>query len=266
MSTRKSAVWLIASAIVLAPWLPCAQAETEIKPGAMFKDCPECPEMVVIPPGSFDMGSDNGNANERPVHHVNIGKKFAMGKTEVTQRQWEAIMGSNPSGFKNCSDKCPVERVSWEDAQEFIQKLNAKTGKQYRLPTEAEWEYACRAGGNNEYCGSDNLASVAWYGAYAIPEGNSGKTTHSVAQKKANAFGLYDMTGNVYEWVEDSYHENYNDAPTDGSEWQGNGKERVLRGSSWNGRPSEERATGREKSLPIYTDDDDGFRLVRELP
>jgi formylglycine-generating enzyme required for sulfatase activity len=267
MFTSKNAAWLIASAfVILAPWLQSAQAETARKPGTTFKDCPDCPEMVVIPAGSFEMGSNNGSKNEQPVHRVIIKKPFAMGKTEVTQKQWQAIMGDNPSGFKDCGDKCPVERVSWNDAQEFIDRLNTKTGKQYRLPSEAEWEYACRAGGNNEYCGSDNLAGIGWYGAYAKPEGNSGKTSHVVGGKKANAFGLYDMTGNVYEWVEDSYHENYINAPTDGSAWDGDGKERVLRGSSWNGRPAEERATSRERSLPIYQDDDDGFRVVRDLP
>src|SRR5208283_145707 len=112
--------------------------------GTTFRDCPDCPEMVVIPAGSFDMGSSKGN--EQPVHRVTITKAFLMGKTEVTQGQWRAIMNNNPSSFNNCGDNCPVEIVSWDEVQEFIEKLNAKTGKQYRLPSEAEWEYACRAG------------------------------------------------------------------------------------------------------------------------
>jgi len=120
-----------------------------------FRDCPDCPEMVIIPAGSFDMGSNNGEVNEKPVHRVTIAKPFAMGMTEVTQGQWKAVMGNNPSSFSNCGDTCPVEQVSWNDVQGFLQKLNAKTGKQYRLPSEAEWEYACRAEGKQEYCGSD---------------------------------------------------------------------------------------------------------------
>ena len=126
------------------------------------KDCPECPDMVELTAGSFDMGSDNGEADEKPVHRVTIAKPFAIGKTEVTQAQWLAVMGTNPSNFNLCGETCPVEQVSWNDAQVYIQKLNAKTGKQYRLPTEAEWEYACRAGTQQEFCGSDNADNVAW--------------------------------------------------------------------------------------------------------
>jgi formylglycine-generating enzyme required for sulfatase activity len=254
------------SILFLTTWLPNAFAEPEMKPGSIFKDCPNCPEMVVIPSGSYDRGAENGDEDEKPVQRVTIEKYFAIGKTEVTQGQWKEIMGNNPSGFKNCGDNCPVEKVSWEDTQIFIKKLNAKTGKQYRLPSEAEWEYACRGGEKYQYCGSDNLDSVAWYGAYLNPVGNSGPTTHPVATKKPNAFGLYDMTGNVFEWVEDSYHSNYNKSPVDGSAWQGNGYERVLRGSSWNGMPQDERAAGRERNLPVYRDDDDGFRIARNIP
>jgi len=243
-----------------------ANADSELKPGTVFRDCPTCPEMVIIPAGSYTRGSENGDENEKPIQRVTIAKAFAVGKTEVTQGQWKAIMGNNPSGFKNCGDNCPVEKVSWEDVHIFIQKLNTKTGKQYRLPSEAEWEYACRGGENYKYCGSDNLDSVAWYGAYANPKGTSSNSTNPVATKKPNAFGLFDMSGNVYEWVEDSYHPTYVNSPTDGSVWQGNGSERVLRGSSWNGSAQDLRATSRERSLPVYRDDDDGFRLARTLP
>ena len=169
----------------------------DMTPGKIFKDCTDCPEMVVVPAGSFDMGSNN-DTNEKPVHRVTINRAFAIGKTEVTQGQWKAIMGNNPSKFVECGDNCPVEQVSWDDAQAFIEKLNTKTGKKYRLPSEAEWEYACRAGGQHEYCGGNNLDSIAWYGALAKPAGNSNKTTNPVAAKQANAFGLYDMSGNVW--------------------------------------------------------------------
>ncbi|TAN83626.1 MAG: formylglycine-generating enzyme family protein [Gallionella sp.] len=230
--------------------------------GKIFKDCDDCPEMVVIPAGSFDMGSNN-DPNEMPVHRVTISHAFALGKTEVTQGLWKAIMGDNPSKYINCGDNCPVEQVNWEDAQEFIQKLNAKTGKQYRLPSEAEWEYACRAGAQQKYCGSDNLDSVGWYGALATPAGNSGKTPNPVATKQANAWGLYDMSGNVWEWVEDSYHDSYNGAPADGSAWQGDGAMRTPRGGSWS---YAQHAAKRGGSAPKYRYSTIGFRLARTLP
>jgi formylglycine-generating enzyme required for sulfatase activity len=154
------------------------------------RDCAECPEMVSIP---------------------SLG--ISIGKYEVTQGQWKAIMGTNPSSFTACGDDCPVEQVSWDDVQAFIVKLNQRTGKQYRLPSEKEWEAACRAGGQHEYCGSDTVDEVAWY------DENSGKSTHPVGKKKPNAFGLYDMSGNVWEWVQDCY--------------DGNCTHRVLRGGSW---------------------------------
>ena len=232
----------------------------ELRPGKVFKDCADCPEMVVIPAGSFEMGSNTGDSDEKPVHTVRIGQPFAIGKTEVTQGQWRALMGNNPSSFSNCGDSCPVEKVSWNDAQEYIKKLNAKTGKTYRLPSEAEWEYACRAGGAHTYCGSDNLDSVAWYG------NNSGSKTHPVAQKQANAFGLYDMSGNVWEWVEDSYHNGYNGAPMDGSVWAGDGAKRVLRGGSWFVEPQLARAAIRFRDVPAYRSSGFGFRLARMLP
>jgi len=230
--------------------------------GRIFKDCADCPEMVVVPAGRFDMGS-NGDPTEMPVHRVTISRAFAIGKTEVTQGQWIAIMGDNPSKYTNCGDNCPVEMVNWDDAQAFIQKLNGKTGKKYRLPSEAEWEYACRAGGNHTYCGSDSPDSIAWYGGLAKPAGNSGKTTNPVATKQPNAFGLYDMSGNVWEWVEDDYHENYNGAPVDGSVWQGDGTMRVPRGGSWSYLQN---AAKRGGSEPKYRFGTIGFRLARTLP
>jgi formylglycine-generating enzyme len=124
----------------------------------------------------------------------------SFGKYEVTQAQWEAVMGNNPAYFKQCGESCPVESVSWNDVQEFIKKLNQQTGKTYRLPTEAEWEYAARSGGKSEkYSGGNNVDSVAWY------NGNSGKQTHPVGRKQPNGLGIYDMSGNVWEWVEDIY-------------------------------------------------------------
>lgn len=229
------------------------------KTATTFRDCAECPEMVVIPPGGFDMGSNNGDADEKPVHRVTIGSAFALGKTEVTQTQWKAIMNTNPSKVLGCAN-CPVDNVSWKDAEDFIQKLNAKTGKQYRLPSEAEWEYACRAGGQEEYCGSNDIGAVAWYG------GNSDQISHPVATKQANAFGLYDMNGNVWEWVEDSYHASYNGAPADGSAWGGDSALRVLRGGFWGYGPKFTRAAIRGKGEPRLRFFFFGFRLARTLP
>jgi formylglycine-generating enzyme required for sulfatase activity len=239
---------------------------------AVIRDCPTCPEMVVLPAGSFDMGASNGDADEYPVHRVTIAQSFAIGKTEVTQIQWRAVMqdqsrsiaGNDPSYFSSCGEDCPVEQVSWNDIQIFIQKLNAKTRKQYRLPSEAEWEYACRAGTRLQYCGSDDADSVAWYGGAA----DTGviKATAPVAGKQANAFGLYDMSGNVWEWVGDSYHDNYRGAPSDARAWQSDGKRRVLRGGSWFNEPQSLRATGRYKEAPAFRSKFVGFRLVRSLP
>lgn len=237
-------------------------ANSSTKAGTIMKDCAKCPELVVIPPGSFDMGS-NDEPNEMPVHRVTISHAFALSKTEVTQGQWKSIMGNNPSKFANCGDNCPVEQVSWDDVQEFIEKLNTKTGKKFRLPSEAEWEYACRAGGQHKFCGGDDMDSLGWYGGLAKPVGNSGPTTNPVATKQANAFGLYDMSGNVWEWVEDVYHDNYNGAPTDGSAWQGESLLHVPRGGSWSYLQP---ASKRGGSEPDYRFSTIGFRLARSLP
>ena len=220
--------------------------------GRVFKDCPDCPEMVIIPAGSFEMGGTS--SYELPVHRVTL-RSFSMGKTEVTQGQWRAVMGSNPSKFSNCGDTCPVEHVSWEDAKEFVSRLNAKTGKTYRLPSEAEWEYACRAGGRHEYCGSDSADNVGWY---------SGKATNPVAGKQANAWGLHDMSGNVWEWTEDCWNHNYTNAPTDGSVWtSGNCSLRVVRGGSWLYSPPELRAAYRNTNTTAGRSFNGGFRVAR---
>ena len=172
--------------------------------------------------------SSQPNADEQPQHQVSV-KAFAMGKYEVTQEQWYAVMGNLPSSFKGRT--LPVEQVTWNDAQEFVRRLGAKTGKTYRLPSEAEWEYAARAGSRTEWSFGDNeneLGRYAWFNA------NSGSTTHPVGEKLPNAFGLHDMHGNVWEWTEDCWNENYNGAPSDGSVWSaGDCSRRVLRGGSW---------------------------------
>ena len=222
------------------------------------------PEMVVIPEGEFDMGSNDFD-DEKPIHKVRVNKPFALGKTEVTQTQWRQVMDKDPPTpkdlFKDCGD-CPVERVSWDDAQEFIKKLNVMTGKQYRLPSEAEWEYAAKAGGNSKYAGSDDIDSVAWYGK------NSDRKTHAVAQRKANAWGLYDMSGNVWEWVEDSYHDSYVGAPDDGAAWKSGSnswEKKVKKGGSRYSPPHIPRVAYRGWHVTSMYDDIDGFRLARML-
>lgn len=212
--------------------------------------------MVFIKGGCFDMGDSfgDGNADEKPVHQVCVDD-FYMGKYEVTQREWRDVMGSNPSYFKNC-DNCPVEQVSWDVVQEFMRKLNSRTGQNYRLPTEAEWEYAARSGGKREkWAGTsseDELGDYAWY------DKNSGSKTHPVGQLKPNGLALYDMSGNVWEWVEDLYDENYyRESPKDNPTGSRRGQFRVLRGGSWDNNPRDARVSIRVRF------DSDGFRVVR---
>lgn len=235
-------------------------------PGQSFRDCDDCPEMVVVHAGSFKMGADKNfeeaSDDETPLHSVSITRPFALGKHEVTQGEWVAVMGDNPSKFKGRSR--PVEQVSWNDAQEFIKKLNAKTGKQYRLPSEAEWEYAARAGSQSVYSFGDDKGQL---GGYAWFNGNSGDETHPVGQLKPNRFGLYDMHGNVWEWVQDCYNNSYRGAPGDGSAWTaGDCGRRVRRGGSWYGDPSGLRAANRLNYDAGDRDDYGGFRVARTLP
>jgi formylglycine-generating enzyme required for sulfatase activity len=215
-------------------------------------------EFVLIPAGSFMMGSTNGDADERPVHKVTIEYPFYMGKYEVTQAQWQAVMGNNPSHFKDC-DNCPVEQVSWDDAQGFIRKLNQMNdGYRYRLPTEAEWEYACRAGTTGDY-GAGNLSEMAWHFE------NSGSKTHAVGSKQPNAWSLADMHGNVWEWCEDWYHQTYSGAPTDGTAWLSGGEQRaarVRRGGSWYHYATYLRSANRGWGILDSDLDAVGFRVV----
>ena len=156
-------------------------------------------------------------ADDSGIEMVKLPSGILMGKYEVTQGQWQKTMGNNPSHFSNCGDNCPVEEVSWDDVQTFIAKLNSQTGKHYRLPTRDEWFSACQAGGSNEYCGSDSINAVAWYAD------NSADTTHAAGQKQANAWGLYDMSGNVSEWISSSCTKNCSKAAL-GFSWQESGR------------------------------------------
>jgi formylglycine-generating enzyme required for sulfatase activity len=216
-------------------------------------------KLVYIPPGEFMMGSNDGDSDEKPVHKVRISKGFYMGVYEVTQAQWQAVMGTNPSNFKG--DNLPVETVSWNDATEFCKKLSQKEGRTYRLPTEAEWEYACRADSNTRFCFGDNdsgLDDYAWYGYE-----KSGKQTHPVGQKKPNAFGLYDMHGNVWEWCQDWYDEDYySRSPEVDPQGHDTGSARVLRGGSWGISPGACRSVDRSWFTPVNRGYSIGSRII----
>lgn len=221
-------------------------------------------EMIAIPGGSFLMGSEDFD-NTKPVHSVKLSP-FHIGKFQVTQAQWKALMGNNPSHFKG--DTLPVEQVSWTDAFEFCLKLSEKTGNEYRLPTEAEWEYACLAGSTGKYCFGDDealLKDYAWF------RENSGDKTHPVGEKKPNNWGLHDMHGNVWEYCSDWYDENYyaelsKKGEAVNPQGPANGIHRVLRGGSWRDLPLGARAVYRSSRHPASRFFNPGFRVVVARP
>ena len=235
---------------------PSAKATFKIEQEGIFSTY----EMVFVAGGTFTMGatSEQGSDaydNESPTHIVTLSSYY-IGKTEVTQKQWQNVMGSNPSSFKG--DEMPVENVSWNDCQTFINKLNQLTGKNFRLPTEAEWEYAARGGNKSKgykYSGSNTIGNVAWY------SGNSSSRTHPVATKQANELGLYDMSGNVYEWCQDwygSYPSSSQANPTGPT----SGSCRVLRGGGWSSYAAYCRVSYRNYCDPTFRNYDIGFRLA----
>ena len=232
----------------------------KVAAGSVIKDCAKCPEMVVIPAGSFYMGSEK-NSEEKPQHLVQI-QTFAIGKYEVTGDQWFAVMGYDPSAKRGRN--LPVEQVSWGDVQRFITFLNRKTGQKYRLPSESEWEYAARAGTDTEWSfGNDESKS----GNYAWHDRNSEGKTQTVGQKLPNEFGLFDMHGNVWEWVQDCRHETYAGAPADGSAWTTgcSSNRRVRRGGTWVITPTSVRSASRGSFSPDVGSSFGGFRLARDL-
>ena len=222
-------------------------------------------QMVRIEGGTFTMGCQGGffgecAADEKPAHQVTV-HSFELSKYEVTQEVWVVVMGENPSHFQDCPH-CPVEQVSWEDVQAFLQKLNVGGGR-YRLPSEAEWEYAARGGPQSQgyaYAGSGTLDAVGWYAE------NSGEKPHPVGQKQANELGLYDLSGNVYEWVQDCWNETYQGGPRDGQAWErGDCSRRVLRGGSWVSKPRPLRSAYRGRNTADARGNDGGFRLARSV-
>ena len=219
-------------------------------------------DMVYVKGGTFTMGAtaeqgSDAYSNEKPTHSVTLSDYY-IGKYEVTQAQWRAVMGSNPSKWKG--DNLPVENVSWNDIQKFIKKLNAQTGKKFRLPTEAEWEYAARGGNQSKgykYSGSNSISEVAWY------DGNSGDKTHPVGQKSPNELGIYDMSGNVWEWCQDWYSSSaYSSSSQTNPTGPNSGSHRVLRGGSWDNAASRSRVSDRGNNSPDDRFNRGGFRLV----
>lgn len=228
-------------------------------------------EMIKIPSGEFLMGSPfgDGNNSEYPQHLVNISE-FYLGKYPITQPQWQIIIGNNPAYFKEqlsiftnqgVLGHFPVESVSWHDCQDFCQKLSQKTGKFFKLPSESQWEYACRAGATTRYYFGNSqaqLAEFAWY------QDNSHNKIQSVGKKAPNNWGLYDLLGNVWEWCEDSWANSYHNTPIDGMAWEGNNqkKKKILRGGSWFDSALQCRCSNRSKYHPINKISNIGFRVV----
>jgi formylglycine-generating enzyme required for sulfatase activity len=240
------------------------QTEADLlRPGRVFRDCPDvCPEMVVLPDGEFTMGSNHYNS-ESPPHRVTIRPPFAMGKFEVTFAEWDACAAEGgckhwPGDQRWGRGRRPVINVSWHDAKGYTAWLSRKTGKTYRLLSEAEWEYAARAGTSSRYAFGDAISkSQAQYAA---------RETVEVGSLPANKFGLHDLHGNVWEWVEDAWHPNYEGAPNDGSVWAGGDtSQRVLRGGSWYSSPVDLRSAGRVGYRPDNRDYGFGFRVARTL-
>jgi formylglycine-generating enzyme required for sulfatase activity len=254
---------------------PPVERQRRLKAGDVFRDCGNCPEMVIVPPGSFTMGSRAGEEgrfdDEGPAHEVTIAKAFAVGKFTVTFDEWDACVADGGCKNYNPSDagwgrgRRPVINMSWDDAKGYVDWLAFKTKKSYRLLTEAEWEYAARAGSTTAY---------AWGNAVGARNANcngcgsqwDSKQTAPVGSFPPNAFGLHDMAGNVWQWVEDCYHNTYEGAPPDGAVWaSGDCGNRVLRGGSWYDNPKILRAAARywyTKGLRFYSY---GFRVARTL-
>jgi formylglycine-generating enzyme required for sulfatase activity len=260
--------------MVMGPAVLPAGRERALQARQEFKECANgCPMMIVVPAGKFTMGSseteeEDRSKDEGPQHEVTIAKPFAVGRTDVTFAEWDICVAAG--ACQKVSDNGwgrgdrPVILVSWEEAKGYVAWLKRITGKDYRLLSEAEWEYSARAGNQGRWSFGDDEAQL---GDYAWFNKNSEVKTQRVAKKKPNAFGLYDMHGNVWQWVEDPYHDNYDGAPLDGSVWgQGaDASRRVLRGGSWNYAPVNLRSAGRRRGLTVDRSGLIGFRVGRSL-
>ena len=256
------------------PYALTAEAERQLRPFASFRECArDCPEMIVIPPGSFEMGSpvtEKGHvAAEGPQHLVTIAKRFAVSKFVVTFNDWDACVsvGGCPQVAEEDfgGPNKPAINITWQEAQQYVAWFSEMTGRPYRLLSEAEWEYAARAGTTTAYFWGDEIGTDnANCKSCGSPWDN--RETAPVGKTKPNAFGLYDMAGNIWQWVQDCYHVNYNGAPTDGSPWNsGKCTFRVARAGSWTEDPTYLRSAFRGWDTPVNRDDDLGFRLARSL-
>ncbi len=250
---------------------------SQLPPGSVFRDAKDSPEMVVIPAGKFQMGSPDDEEgrydDEGPQHEVNIGYRLAVGRYPVTFEEWDLCVSGGGTDYKPEDegwgrDQRPVINVSWNDIQPYLTWLSEQTGQTYRLLSEAEWEYSCRAGETTRFCfgdKDDQLGDYAWY------DQNSDSKTQPVGMKRENDFGLYDVHGNVYEWVEDQYQDSYTDAPKDGSAWIDTSSSnnevvsRVVRGGSWDFEPRYLRSANRGNDGPTLRNYVIGFRLSRTL-
>jgi len=250
MSRQIRLTFLIFIAAMLVPGGHAALAVSDNG----FRDPHTGMEFAFLPGGCFTAGANDGNSDEKPPHEVCLSP-FYLGRHEVTQGQWQKVMGFNPSLFSACGDDCPVDQVSWSDAREFVQRLNRLTNRNYRLPTEAEWEYACLGGSRTgKYCGGE-VDAVAWH------RGNSGNMVHPVGKKMPNGFGVFDMSGNVWEWVQD-WSGPYPAQKRQDPQGPESGSSRARRGGSWQYGADKARATWRSSG---YQDDramDIGFRLA----
>ena len=244
-------------------------------PGETFQDCAECPKMVVVPSGSFTMGSSRGEAHheddEEPLHRVRIAYRFAVGVYEVTFAEWYACMDAGGCGNHIPDDMRwgrghrPVIHVSWDDAQSYVRWLSARTGKTYRLLSESEWEYVARAGTETAYSWGDSIG-VNRANCDGCGSAWDDKMTAPVGSFEANAWGVYDMHGNVWEWVEDCYNDSYKGAPTDGSAWESEDcSYRVMRGGCWYYGPWFLRSADRNGYSTGNRDDFIGFRVARSF-
>ncbi|MBN3767803.1 formylglycine-generating enzyme family protein, partial [Burkholderia sp. Ac-20365] len=252
-----------------APAPAPAPAAAKAATGGESKDCAACPAMISLPAGSFTMGSNSDDPSEKPPHHVTISAPFAIGKYEVTVEQWNACADVNGcpklTPENNSAKNAPARDLSWDDTQAYVKWLSKVTGKTYRLPTEAEWEYANRAGTTTKY----------WWGD-AMRKGmanckDCGDPYHKEAPEPVGTFaanpnGLYDMNGSVWEWVGDCWHNSYQGAPNDGRAWDAPGcNTRVIRGGSWREGNDYMLSSTRFKYSQSVRQSQDGFRVVKEL-
>jgi formylglycine-generating enzyme required for sulfatase activity len=252
---------------------PPADPAAALAPGAVFRDCADCPDMVVIPEGTFRMGSPGAAGNEAPEHPVTIGQRFALGRYPVTRREFARF--ERASGYRagadwrdagfDQSDRDPVVEMGWLDAQAYVHWLATVTHLPYRLPSEAEWEYAARARRATRFWwGDDESAAPAFANAQGTDDGFA--NTAPVGSFQSNGFGLFDMAGNVWQWTADCYNRDYRGAPADGTPWlTGDCTSRVVRGGSWYDPRSALRVTNRTGNHIVDHDDNVGFRIARTI-